>query len=239
LFFAPAPAYSSGVPVVDVVNFVQNTITAIEAVSQTANQLQAYRAQLKQLEDQIRNTSTPSTYLWSEAEMTMRNIRRLQWQLSDIYLTVGSLDAYLNNFRGLDYYRGQMNNPHATRDDILRSEEWAMTEKRQEHERTMRALDARQTALQKDSAMLDQLSRRAGAAEGRMEALQYANQFASLQNAQLLQMRGVVETMQLAAVTREMAEQDIAARGKAADEAALVRKIGKFDEMQLLGLPGR
>ena len=59
----PAPAYSAGIPVIDTTNLAQTTISAMEAVNQTLKQIEEYALQLKQYEDQIKNTLAPSAYI--------------------------------------------------------------------------------------------------------------------------------------------------------------------------------
>ena len=53
-----------------------------------------------------------------------------------------------------------------------------------------------------------------------MEALQYANQFASLQNGQLLELRETIRVMHQAAIEQQLTEQDAEAKRQAAVEAA-------------------
>jgi P-type conjugative transfer protein TrbJ len=221
LLFAPGLSFGAGIPVFDGANAVQTAITAFENVNQTLKQLQQNATQLQQLENQIKNTATPAAYLWQEAEATMRNIQRLQGQLSDIYSTVGNLDSYLDNFKDVDYYRALLNNPNVSREEIMKSEEWLMAQKLNENREMLKALAARKDALDADARTLDRLSQMTGTAQGRMEAMQYANQFASLQNSQLLQLRGVLETMQHAAVTKDMEEQQRQARLQARHEEAI------------------
>ncbi len=89
----------------------------------------------------------------------------------------------------------------------------------------MQAVGARQEALNRDAQRLDELFSLTGTAQGRMEALQYANQFASLQNSQLIQMRQLLEETRQTAIIRAKEERDRAALEKAAVEAAFSRSF--------------
>lgn len=53
-------ACTAGIPVVDGTNLTQNIMSAIEAVAQTAKQIQEYQTQLQQYENQLQNTMAPA-----------------------------------------------------------------------------------------------------------------------------------------------------------------------------------
>ncbi|HLP81980.1 MAG TPA: conjugal transfer protein TrbJ, partial [Nitrosomonas sp.] len=73
-----------------------------------------------------------------------------------------------------------------------------------------------------DAKTLERLQSSAQSATGRLEALQYANQFASQQANQLLQIRGLMMAQQNAMATRMQAEAD-----REAQEAASAEKLRK------------
>jgi P-type conjugative transfer protein TrbJ len=81
-----------------------------------------------------------------------------------------------------------------------------------------RGLDKQQDALKSDARRLEQLQSAAQSAGGRMEAIGYANQLASQQANQLLQIRGLLIAQQNAIATRMQAEADKEATTAAADE---------------------
>lgn len=81
-------------------------------------------------------------------------------------------------------------------------------------------LELQQQALKTDARTLEQLQRRAEGARGQMEAIQFANQLASQQANQLLQIRGLLIAQQNVMVTRAQSEADLAARQQAAHLAS-------------------
>ena len=107
------------------------------------------------------------------------------------------------------------------REKMLAGERAGLESQRAATEATMRVFEQQQNQAQQDAERLRQLSANAQTSQGRMEALQYANQFASFQNDQLLQLRETIRVMHQAAIEKQLTEQDVAARTKAADEAAL------------------
>ena len=95
----------------------------------------------------------------------------------------------------------------------------AAESQRKANEALFRGLDRQQTALRNDARTLEQLQSRAQSADGQMQALGYANQLASQQANQLLQIRGLLIAQQNAVVTRMQAEADREALQTAASEA--------------------
>jgi P-type conjugative transfer protein TrbJ len=81
-----------------------------------------------------------------------------------------------------------------------------------------RGLDRQQEALKADARTLEQLQSSAQGANGQMQALGYANQLASQQANQLLQIRALLIAQQNAVTTRMQAELDREAQQTAATE---------------------
>jgi P-type conjugative transfer protein TrbJ len=76
-----------------------------------------------------------------------------------------------------------------------------------------------QNSLKNDSQQLERLQSGAQGAQGQMAALGYANQLASNQANQLLQIRGLLVTQQNAVATKMQADADREAQQQAASEA--------------------
>lgn len=84
-----------------------------------------------------------------------------------------------------------------------------------------KALDEQQETLQSDADNLADLQTQATSAQGQMEAIQAANQLASAQTNQLLQIRSLLVSQQNAAATLAQAQADKEAQQIVADEKAL------------------
>ncbi len=214
--------HAGGIPVIDVTNVIQTTVSATESVTQTLKMIQQYQTQLQQYQDMLKNSLEPSTYLWDNASATMNNLRTLVDSLSYYKNTMGSVDAYLRQFGDLNYYRtSPCFNPSGF---CSGQERFALDQARllgyQSQKRAnnavFRGLDVQHDALQSDAGRLEQLQTAAGNAEGRMEAIGYANQFASQQANQLLQIRALLIAQQNAATTRMQAQMAEEARREAA-----------------------
>lgn len=220
-----SPAHSAGIPVFDASNMAQNTVSALEAVSQTMKQLEQYTLQLQQYEDQIKNSIAPAAYVWSQAQRTMNKLLELQDQLNYYSRQSGDLDSYLQKFGNVNYYRNSpyfgVNPTEEQRRQFLESDELGLNAQKHANDTVARTLEQQQTALRQDASNLESIQRNAQSAQGRLEAIQYANQFAAHQANQMLQIRALLMAQQ--AALNAKAETDAAreARQQAATEKAL------------------
>jgi len=217
------PARAQGIPVVDGRNLVQNIMTALESVAQTQNQIRQYQAQLQQYENQLQNTLAPSSYTWDQASRTMNQLRQSIDTLNFYKTQLGSLDNYLAQFQDVNHYRTSpcFQSSGCTPAQRLALEEnlrLAAQARKKANDGLLRGLDQQQQALETDAATLQRLQASAQGATGQMQAIGYANQLASQQSSQLLQIRGLLIAQQNAMAAKMQAEADKDAQTQAADE---------------------
>lgn len=226
---ASLPSHSV-LPTIDAANIVQTTITATEGVRQTAKQVEQYAAQLKQYQTQlqqydnmVQNTAAPARQIWDKAQVTMNSLRNTIDTLSYYKQQLGSIDAYLAKFQDVNYYKnspcfnGGACSP-ATRAALVDNQQRYQSESQKKaNDALFKGLAKQQDALQSDASTLQSLQSGAQGATGQMQALGYANQLASSQAHQLLQIRGLLIAQQNAATTRAQAQVDDEAMRTAAD----------------------
>lgn len=211
----------AGIPVIDGGNLTQNVMTAMESVAQTLKQIEQYSTQLQQYENQLRNTMAPAAYIWDQATRTMDNLRAAMDTLDYYQNQLGSIDAYLGKFQDVAYYRGSpcFNGSggctDAERAAMEENRRLASESQKRANDALFRTLKHQQDALQADARTLEQLQSRAQGAEGQLQVLGYANQLASQQANQLLQIRSMLTAQQTAEAARIAAELDAEARGDA------------------------
>ncbi|WEF31826.1 P-type conjugative transfer protein TrbJ [Pseudoduganella chitinolytica] len=215
----------AGVPVIDGANLSQNLMTAFESVTQTLKQIQQYQVQLQlqQYENQLKNTLQPSTQLWDDATTTMNRLRSAIDTLDYYQNSLGSIDAYLARFRDMAAYRSS---PCYSVDGCTAAEWQAMkaTEvfgseaKKRANDSLFRGLKTQQQNLESDASQLQRLQSSAQGAEGQLQAIGYANQLASHQSNQLLQIRGLLIAQQNIIATRNQALSDNEAKQQAASD---------------------
>lgn len=217
----------AGIPVIDGSNLSQNIMTAIESVAQTLKQIEQYRTQLQQYENMLQNTAAPVAYIWDQAQSTINGLMNATNTLNYYKQQLGSLDSYLHKFQDVNYYKSS---PCFTSSGCSAAE-WAAIKSVQQlasesqkraNDALFRGLDQQQVNLQNDASTLQRLQSSAQGASGQMQALGYANQLASQQANQLLQIRGLLIAQQNAVATKMQADADREAREAAA--SAQLRK---------------
>ena len=215
--------FATGLPVIDVANLAENAVTALKEVAAVAKQIQQYETQLQQYEDQLKQALIPDTFIWEQALQTMNSLRQAIDTLNYYKQQLGSIDAYVGKFKDASGYSSFT----CYQNKACTAAEWAQLNinshlgsesQKKATDALFKGLDKQQDALQKDAATLQSLQSAAQSAEGRMQAIQFANQLASEQANQLLQIRGLLVAEQNVIATRNQALADYEAQQQAASE---------------------
>lgn len=223
VLLSTAPAHA-GIPVIDGTNLSQNIMTALESVAQTLKQIEQYSTQLQQYENQLTNTAAPAMYIWDQAQTTINNLQRATDTLSYYKTQLGSLDNYLAKFQDVNYYRASscFQRSGCTADQRAALDANSVTTSqalKKAHDAMFQGIDQQQSNLSSDSAQLQRLQSQAQGASGQMQAIGFANQLASNQANQLLQIRALLIAQQNAMATRANADADKEAQRSAASKA--------------------
>lgn len=210
--------------VVDPGNIAQTTISAIENVAQTSKQIEQYQTQLMQYEDQLKNSLAPANYIWDQATSTINKLVHATDTLNYYKQQLGNIDQYLAKFQDVNFYKkhpcfATNNCSKAEWDSLQKSHVLGSEVQKKANDALLRGLDQQQANLQKDAQQLQRLQSQASGADGHMKALQAANQLASNQANQLLQIRGLLMAQQNAMAVKMQADADLEAKQKAAHEA--------------------
>lgn len=207
----------AGIPVIDAGNLTQNVMTAIESVAQTLKQIEQYQTQLQQYENQLQNTMAPAAYIWDQAQSTINGLMNAVDTLSYYEQQLGSIDAYLEKYQDVAYYRGS---PCFSAAGCSDAERAAMEENRRlasesqkkANDALFKGLKDQLRNLTADARQLERLQSAAQGANGQMQAISFANQLASQQANQLLQIRGLLIAQQNAIAAKNAADLDEKAR---------------------------
>lgn len=239
IFFIPVRSNAGGIPVFDGVGLVQSILEVLESIMQTAQQadqyakqIQEYQAQLKQLEDQLKNTVAPAAYIWSEILNTIQKIEDLQSEVQSLYAEAGGLEAYLAKYGNIEFYK---TSPEFGKDGVNNWFEVTEPEfdqnqyQKKSNDAMSKTIELQTKQFKKDVKQLKDIQRYAQGAEGRMEAIQYGNQLASMTNDQLLQLRRTLLSMHQAELAKIQSAQDAEAREIAATEVLM---SGDFEKVQ-------
>ena len=148
----PVSASAAGIPVLDVSNLGQTTMTAIEAVKQTAKQVQQYALQLQQFENMVKNTIAPAAYVWSEVGLMQNKMFSIQDQYN--YYKNGGIEKYLNRFGNVNYYRDSEN---FDLDMFLQNRAEAIDSSKKANDSLAKTIDQQRSDLRKEAADLQSL----------------------------------------------------------------------------------
>lgn len=207
--------------VLDAANVAQTTVTAVENIAQTLKQVQQYQTQLQQYENMLRNTTAPTTQIWDQAQTTMAQLRGSIDTLNYYKQTLGGVDAYLAHFKDTAAYQSSpcysVNGcTQAEWDAMKASERLGSEAQKKANDALFRGLDRQQDAMIADARQLERLQSSAQGAQGQLQAIGYANQLASHQANQLLQIRALLIAQQNAIGTRNQVLADLEAKQQAA-----------------------
>jgi len=214
----------AGIPVIDGGNLVQNIMSAMEAVAQTAKQIEQYQTQLQQYENQLQNTMAPAAYIWDQAQATIGKLIEAQNTLAYYQNQLGSLDSYLGKFQDVAYYRsspcfnGSGGCTPAEQAAMEENRRLASESQKVANDALFKTLENQEKALRNDARNLERLQGAAQGAQGQLQALGYANQLASQQANQLLQIRSLLMAQQTAVGAKMQADADRQAIEQASHE---------------------
>lgn len=222
----------AGIPVIDGTNLGQTTMTALESVAQTLKQIEQFSTQLQQYENMLQNSLAPAAYIWDQAQSTITNLQRATDTLNYYKTQLGSLDNYLAKFQDVSYYRSAA---CFSRDGCTAAQRAALEANaatssqalKKAHDAMFQGLDQQQQNLNNDAAQLQRLQSQAQGASGQMQAIGFANQLASNQANQLLQIRALLIAQQNALATRANADADKEAQQAAARATSTEARIDR------------
>ncbi|KIT32529.1 conjugal transfer protein TrbJ [Vibrio parahaemolyticus VP766] len=196
----------------------------MESVTQTAKQIQQYQTQLQQYENQLQNTMAPAAYIWDQAQSTIDDLTHATNTLAYYQNQLGSLDAYISKFQDVAYYRsspcfnGSGGCTPAEQAAMEENRRLASESQKTANDALFESLKLQHENLQADARQLHRLQSAAQGADGQLAAIGYANQLASNQANQLLQIRSLLIAQQNAEAARLASESDAHARGEAREK---------------------
>lgn len=214
---------NAGIPVIDVASLAQSILQVLQAVQQYAQQIQQYQTQLQQYNNMLQNTANAANFNWDQAKLTVNNIKAAVNTINFYKNQLGSLQNYLDKFKDLAYYRSSPcftsgGCTQAQLDALREQVKLASETSKKANDAMFNNLEKQQDAMEDEAQRLETLQTNAQGASGQLEAIQYANQLASHQANQLLQIRGLLVAQQNATAALQQAEIDKKAQQDAASE---------------------
>jgi P-type conjugative transfer protein TrbJ len=161
----------------------------------------------------------PAAYIWDQAQSTINGLMNAVNTLDYYKTQLGSLDSYIGKFQDVNYYRTR----RALRRRVPDAERaalrmWPSSRASRRRRPTMPCSRASIAANESHGRCSDVAASSIGSAgrAGPMQAIGYANQLASQQANQLLQIRGLLIAQQNAMATKMQADADKEAQQAAA-----------------------
>lgn len=217
----------AGIPVFDGVGLVQHILNVIQNIAQRVQMITDYQTQLQQFQTQLQNTIGPSLYIWDQANSTINGLLQQVDTVRGFRTQFGSINNYLQKFKDVDYYRQRpcLSVGGCTNDemkafvtDMEEQKRLSAEVKKKANDALVKSIDEQQDALERDADTLRDLQANAQTSQGQMEAIQHANQLASAQANQLLQLRALFLAQQSAISTEKQTNADKAALAQAQKE---------------------
>ncbi len=204
---ASVPVTAGGIPVFDGVGLGQAIVQGLEQIRQTAQQVQQYQAQLQQLQVQLKNATKPSSWTLNQAQNTINGLLGTIDTLKQQRQALGSTVNYLKQFKTANEYKqmaclGGTGCTSADIQTIKQNLQFAADAEKLVNEASIKGLEQQQNNLASDAATLQTLQNNAQGADGQLKAIGYANQIASHQSGQLLQIRSLLISQQNLIATR-------------------------------------
>ena len=221
------PAHA-GIPVIDAVGLVQHVLNAVQSVQQTLQLIQGYQTQLLQFENQLKNTLNPNLFLWDQANVVINDLMGQIDTIRHYRNQFGSVDSYIGRFKDLESYRSApCLSSGCTPAEMMVFQEQVKQQQafnseavKKTNDAMIKGLDKQQDQLESDANRLRDLQANAQSAQGQLEAIQHANQLASSQANQLLQIRALLISQQSAIAVSAQVQADDEALKKAASQKA-------------------
>jgi type IV secretion system protein TrbJ len=226
---------AQGIPVIDSANLTQTVVSAVEAVTQTANQIQQYQTQLQQyntelsqLQNMQLNTESlaRASQIFTQATSTMQRLQSLSNTLTQQKDSLGGLDQLLGLFRDQNSYACLGTGcPPTDYEGQLQRDRSQSAAVKAANDAVLRGNDQQAAGITADAAQLEQLQDSVRNAQGQLAAAQANGQLAAAQGSQLLQIRSLLASQANAAALSEQRRLD---RESRENEAAAALRSGSF-----------
>ncbi len=211
-------AFSTGAPVFDIANWLQNGKMILTQASEYKTQIEQYRNQIQQYQNMVENTKSLTVFQWDNANGVINNLLEATNTIDYYKSEAGSLEAYLERFQSQEFYQKIPSFHGEELKKIMQNRLSASVAQKRANDAMLKGIDRQQLNLKKDSEALRTLQLHAQTAQGQKQALQAASQLSSNQTHQLLQIRGLLIAQQNAQVIKDAANANKEAIQAAGDE---------------------
>ena len=194
-------------------------------VTQISNQVTMITNQIQAYENMVQNTLAPAMYIYDQVQEKMLMLTNISSTIEQYKNQFGDVDSYLSKFRDVNYYRqspcfkASFKCTPEQLQELHDGLNFGSEQQKKSNDSWMKGIEAQQNGINDDVKTLQKLQKQASSAKGQMQALGAANQLASAEINQLMQIREAMLAANTALAARQQALQDVEAMQKAAGDA--------------------
>jgi len=184
----PLPQSQATAPVfcVNCSSEVTQILTKATLAQQLLTQAQQLQTQLSQLQNMVTNTKSLNQNLWGNVVSDLQQVNNLFQQSKALGYTVSNLDAqFAQRYSGFTSYMSGKTN------FLNKFQQWSQ-EARNNNLYTLKALNAQNSAMPSENAVMNQIQAMSGTAVGQKQAIQAANMIAAQTTQQIQKLRQLV-----------------------------------------------
>lgn len=204
---SPEPVRAQAVVCVNCSTVFTQVMEYAEALAQTLKQIEEYRLQVQQYEDQLKNVERLGGFNTDNALSSLRSIETIASQGQQIRYTLQDLEGQFRQlYPGVYDTFAEVRDSDATSWDALDA---FYARERESYDGALAALNAAKLhseELAADQGRMDRVESQLAASDGRLKAIQAAGQYAQINAAQLMKLRQV-GLMQLQMVAAAQANE--------------------------------
>lgn len=195
------------------------------AIVQIAKQAEMIANQVKAYENMLQNTLAPAMYVYDQVQEKMQTLMQAKDTIEQFKNQYGGISNYLSKFRDVNYYRqspcfkASFKCSPKELQELHDGLSFGSEQQKKSNDSWMKGIEAQQKGINDDVKTLQKLQKQASSAKGQMQALGAANQLASAEINQLMQIREAMLAANTAIAARQQALQDVEAMQKAAGDA--------------------
>ena len=212
---AGSTSQATGAPVIDAANLAQNLRIAMNTARQTVALNRQLKKQIESLQQIKRNGRTLTRFEWDQAHRTLTRLSNLAREHQTI--STRPLREIEAIYRTAEQARNNPRSPRQARDIYQHQQR----DRINAYRHSLDSIRAQRTALEEETRDLKRLVRIAQSADGRMQALQAGNQFASQQIGQMQKLRSVLLGMQEMLTLEQLTDNALETEQRAAHRRML------------------
>jgi P-type conjugative transfer protein TrbJ len=202
-------------------------LSKLTAAKQLATQAQQLQSQLRMYADMATNSKTVSQSVWGSTVSDFQKLNNLFLQSKALAGNASNLDGQFAQRYGT--YTSYIKNKMSGSDWNNKYSQWS-SEASDNARYTLKGIGVQASQMQNEQLVMQQLQNLSQSAQGRMQAVQVANMFASQNMEQLMKLRQLLMSQMQMQANYMAQEQD----RKAASDAA-VQRFYNFQPLQYKG----